>query len=166
MIEFDFRLDPESPQIGPQFAVAVAFGDAHGFEYLNVASRCRQSDNANLIDCVYKRTRTAIHDGDFGPIDFDHRIVDAESPEGCENMFCRRYGRAVFIAKNGREFCRRNRMEVSGKFTVWLPLGPRAHKYDAGIRLGWMQCHASGSSGMNADAGHCYMALQRRLPTG
>ena len=109
MIEFDFGFDAQAAQMRPQLAVAVALGDTHRLEHLDVAARRRQSDDAGLIDRGDERRGAAVHDRHFGTVDFDHRVIDAESVQGREHMFGGRYRRTIVIAEHGGEFGRRHR---------------------------------------------------------
>src|SRR5262249_43072455 len=67
MIKLDFRFDSQTAQIGPQFAVAFAFGYAHRLEHLDVTARRRKSCNADLIDCRDEGRGAAIMIGISGP---------------------------------------------------------------------------------------------------
>src|ERR1700686_5007696 len=136
MIEFDFGFDPKPAQIGPQFAVAVALGDADRLEHLDVAARRRQRDDAGLIDRGNERRGAAVHNRYFGTIDLDDRVIDAEAVQGRQYMFGRRYRRAVAIAEHGGEFGRRHGAETGVELAVWLAVGAAAEKDDAGIGLG------------------------------
>ena len=42
----------------------------------------------------------AVHDRDFGAVDFDQRIVDAKAAKRSKQMLDRRHGGAVAVAKH------------------------------------------------------------------
>ena len=166
MIEFDFGFDAKPAQVRPQLAVAVALGDPHRLEHLDVAPRRRQRDNAGLIDRRNERRGAAVHDRNFRAVDFDDGVIDAKAVQRGKHMFGGRDGRAVMVAEHGGEFGRRHRAVMGAQFAVGLAVDSAAQKYDAGIGFGRMQCKGGGRAGMNADAGDGHMILQRRLPAG
>ena len=123
MIEFDFGFDPQAAQMRPQLAVAFALGDADRLEHLDIAPRCRQRDDAGLIDRRDERRGAAVHDRNFGAVDFDDGIVDAEAMQGREHVFGGRYRRAAVVAEHGGEFGRGHRTEIGA--SIRGPVGRR-----------------------------------------
>src|SRR5262249_58547479 len=113
MVKLDFRFDSQTAQIGPQFAVAIAFCDAHRLKYLDVAARRRKRDNPSLIDCRYEWRGAAIHDRNFRAVDLDHCIVDAESVQSHQNVLGGRYGGAGFVCPAGWKLSRRGGGETN-----------------------------------------------------
>src|SRR5512135_1925188 len=99
MIELDFGFDAKAARMRPQFAVAVALGDANWLENLNVAARRSKRGDADLIDRGNERGGAAVHDRDFRAVDLDHGIVDAKTVQSRQHMFGRRDSRAILIAK-------------------------------------------------------------------
>jgi len=144
MVKLNFCFDSQTAQIRPQFAVAIAFGHAHRFEYLDVAPRRRERDNAGLIDCGDECRRAAIHDRNFRTVDLDHCIVDAKSAQSRQNVFGGRYSGAVLVAEDGCEFGRGDGAEMGPQLTIRLAVGPAAHEHDAGVGLGRMQRDGNG----------------------
>ena len=144
MVELDFGLDSQTAQIGPQLAVAVAFGNADRLEHLDVAPRRRQRDDAGLIDGRHEWRSAAVHDRNFRTIDVDDGVIDAESVQCRQNVFGRRYSGPVFIAEDGREFGRGHGAEMGPQFPIGLVTGAAADEHDAGIGLGRMQRDAGG----------------------
>src|SRR5262245_714408 len=47
IVECNLDLKAKASRVGPQFAEAVAFGDANGLENANVTTRCRQRHNTD-----------------------------------------------------------------------------------------------------------------------
>ena len=119
-----------------------------------------------LIDCFDERRRAAVHNRYFGPVDFNHDIVDAKTIERGEHVLGRRYGRTVAIAKHGGKFRRSHRTEVCDKFAIFLAIDSGAPKHDAGIGLGRMKRNGYGRTGMDADPGNGHLLAQGRLPAG
>ena len=153
MIEFDFGFDAKPAQMRPQLAVAVALGDAHRLEHLDVAARRRQRDDAGLIDRGDERRRAAVHDRHFGTIDLDHGIVDAKS-RAAPQAHVRSSRRPARCGRRARWRIRSpSPSEIGAQFAVRLAVGAAAQKHDAGIGFGRMQCQRGGRAGMNADAG-------------
>ena len=88
MIELDLDLDLETAGVGPQLAVRVALGDAHRLEDLDIAARFGQCCRADLIDGIDERLGAAVQDRRLGTVNFDHAIVDAETPERRQHVLC------------------------------------------------------------------------------
>jgi hypothetical protein len=138
--------------IGPKFTEGIALGDPDRLKNFDVAARRIEFAQSNLIDRGDKSGSAAIHDRRFRTVQFDDRVVDTESTEGCENMFGRRYQRTGGITQNGRKFRRCDRMDVGTDFPVRLVFHGGTNEQDAGIGIGRMDCECNRKAGMNTDA--------------
>ena len=61
-------------------------------------------DDAGLIDRGDERSRAAVHDRNFGTIDFDGGVIDAHAPQGSKHMLGGGNQRAFAVAQHGGEF--------------------------------------------------------------
>ncbi len=139
-----------------KFAKGFALGDADRLQNLDIPTRLGQHFDADLVDCVNKRRRAAVHDRHFGAIDFNQGIVDAEPAQGGENMFGGRAKDARFVAQNGGEFRRSHSTVISADFALpTVRIGPRKH--DAGVGIGGIESKVNGQPGMNPNSGNCYL---------
>ncbi len=57
--------------------------------------------NAGLIDGGDEGRRAAVHDRNFGSVDFDDGVVDAHAAQGGEHMFGGGNQRAFAVAEHG-----------------------------------------------------------------
>ena len=97
-----------------------------------------------LIDCRDERFGAAVHDRNFGTVDLDDDIVDAEPVQRGKHMFGGRDSRAGLIAEHGGEFGRRHRPVIGNQLAVALAVRSGAQENDAGIGFGRMQRQGDG----------------------
>ena len=136
--------DPEAAQIGPQLAVAAVLADPHGLEHLDIAAGRRQRCNADLINGRDEGRRAAIHDRDFGPVDLDNRVVDAEPAQGRQDVLGCGYGRTARVTQHGGKFGSDHRAIIGAQLAIGLAIGAGAQEHDAGIGVGWVQRRGRG----------------------
>ena len=77
--EIDLHVEAEAALVGEQFREGLALGDANGLQNLQVAAARVLGDDADLVDGVDERSRAAVEDRHFGPVDLDQNVVDAEA---------------------------------------------------------------------------------------
>ena len=97
-----------------------------------------------LIDRCDERRGAAIHDRNFGTVDFDDDVIETKTVNRGEHMLGRRYGRTVAVAEHSGKFCRSDRTEIGGKFAISLAVDSGAPEYDAGVGLGRMERNGDG----------------------
>ena len=103
-----------------QFAEAVADRDLHRLQHLNEAAGGRLGDDAGLIDGGDEGRRAAVHDRNFGTVDFDDGVVDAHAAQGSEHMLGGGNQRAFAVAENGRKIGGGDGFRDGGNFAVGL----------------------------------------------
>ena len=103
-----------------QFAEAIADRDLHRLQHLNEAAGGRLGDDAGLIDGGDEGRRAAVHDRNFGTVDFDDGVVDAHAAQGSEHMFRGGNQRAFTVAENGRKIGGGDGFRDGGNFAVGL----------------------------------------------
>src|SRR5687767_13973132 len=81
-----------------KLAEGSAFFHADALQNLEVAARGIQLDKADLIDGFDESHRAAVHDRNFGAVDFDDGVVDAEAAQSGEQMLDGGDGSAVAVA--------------------------------------------------------------------
>ncbi len=104
----------------PQFAKAVADHNLHRLQHLNEAAGGRLGDNAGLIDGGDEGRRAAVHDRNFGTVDFDDGVIDAHAAQGSEHMLGGGDQRAFAVAENGSKIGGGDRFRDGGNFAVGL----------------------------------------------
>ena len=103
-----------------QLAEAVADRDLHRLQHLDEAAGGRLGDDAGLIDGGDEGRRAAVHDRNFGTVDFDDGVVDAHAAQGSEHMFGGGNQRAFAVAENGRKIGGDHGFGDGGNFAVGL----------------------------------------------
>ena len=103
-----------------QLAKAVANRDLHRLQDLNEAAGGRLGDDAGLIDGGDEGRRAAVHDRNFGTVDFDDGVVDAHAAQGSEHMFRGGNQRAFTIAQNGRKVSGDDGFGDGGNFAIGI----------------------------------------------
>ncbi len=104
--------------MGPQLAEAVADRDLHRLQHLHEAAGGRLGHDAGLIDGGDESRSTAVHDRNFGTVDFDGGVIDAHAAQGSQHMFGRGDQRTFAVAKNGRQIRWRSRNRDGRNFAV------------------------------------------------
>ena len=102
--EIDFDLGAEAGRMGAQFAERIADLDLHRLQHLDEAARRRLCHNTGLIDRGDECRGAAVHDRNFGAIDFDDGVIDAHAAQRSKHMLGGRDQRAVAVAQHGGEF--------------------------------------------------------------
>ena len=120
MIEVDFGFDAQPARMRPQFAEAAVGTDPHRLQHLDVAAAGRGRDDAGAVDGRNESGSAAVHDRDFGTVDLDDRVVDAEAVERRQHVFGGGNRRAGFIAEHGGELGGRDRTEIGGKLAIFF----------------------------------------------
>ena len=103
-----------------QLAEAIADRDLHRLQHLNEAAGGRLGDDAGLIDGGDEGRRAAVHDRNFGTVDFDDGVIDAHAAQGSEHMFGGGNQRAFAVAENGSKIGGGNGFRDGGNFAVGL----------------------------------------------
>ncbi|CRZ98358.1 Uncharacterised protein [Vibrio cholerae] len=75
VVELNFEIHTEAVKWN-KFSPLIAIFNAYRFLDTDEAFWCIECLNTRLLQQVNKRTRTAIHNWNFGCIHFDNRIVD------------------------------------------------------------------------------------------
>ena len=92
--------------VGPQFAEGIADRNLHRLQNLDKAAERLLRHDAGLIDRGDEGGRAAVHDRNFGAVDFDDGVVNAHAAQGSEHMFRGGNQRTFAIAENGGKFGR------------------------------------------------------------
>ena len=103
-----------------QFAEAIADRDLHRLQDLDETPGNGLGDDAGLIDRGNERRRAAVHDRNFGAVDFDDRVVDAHAAQGSEHMLGGRNQRTFAVAEYGRKIGGGYGFGDGGNFAVGL----------------------------------------------
>ena len=77
-------------------------------------------DDAGLIDGGDEGRRAAVHDRNFGAVDFDDGVVDAHAAQGSEHMLGGGNQRAFTVAQNGRKIGGDHGFGDGGNFAVGI----------------------------------------------
>ena len=106
--------------MGAQLAEAIANRDLHRLQDLDETAGGGLGHDAGLIDGGDEGSRAAIHDRNFGAVDFDGGVVDAHAAQGSEHMFGGGNQRAFTIAQNGRKVGGDDGFGDGGNFAVGI----------------------------------------------
>ena len=77
-------------------------------------------DDAGLIDGGDEGSRAAVHDRNFGTIDFDGGVVDAHAAQRSKHMFGGGDQRTFTVAENGRKIGGDHGFRDRGNFAVGI----------------------------------------------
>ena len=78
--------------------------DLHRLQHLDEAARRLLRHDTGLIDRGDESRGAAVHDRNFGAIDFDDGVIDAHAAQRGQHMLGGRDQRAVAVAQNGCKF--------------------------------------------------------------
>ena len=99
--EVDLDLGAEAVGIGAQFAEGIADRDLHRLQDLDETAGGGLGDDAGLIDGGDEGSRAAVHDRNFGAVDFDGGVVDAHAAQA-QRAHVRRWKPAGLRGRRGR----------------------------------------------------------------
>ena len=161
--EVDFDLGAETGRIGPQLAEAIADRHLHRLQHLDEAAGGGLGHNAGLIDRGDEGGRAAVHDRNFGAVDFDGGVVDAHAAQRREHVFGGGNQRTFAVAENGGEFGGDHGFGDGRNFAVGA-FKTGADKNKTCIDRCRSDGQADGQTGMYADARHGGLRPKRCLP--
>ena len=146
-----------------QLAEAIAERDLHRLQHLNETAGGRLGDDAGLIDGGDEGRRAAVHDRNFGTVDFDDGVVDAHAAQGSEHMFRGGNQRTFTVPENGCKVGGDYGFRDRGNFAIGI-FETAADKNKTCIQRCRSENQTYWKTGMNADAGHSGLRPKRCLP--
>lgn len=127
-----------------QFAEAAPIGDPYWPHNSDVAARRRERLYPGLIDKIDKLRGRAVHDRNFRPIDLDKRVVDAEPPEGREQMLDGRDACVRPVTNHCAQLSHDNPRPMRGNRPRLAARKSGAAESNAGVGFGRMQNNGNG----------------------
>ena len=102
--EVDLDLGAEAAGIGPELAEGIADHDGDRLQDLQETADRGLGHDSGLINRGDEGSRAAVHDRNFGTVDFDGGVVHTHTAQGGKNVLSGGNQRAFAVAQHGGKF--------------------------------------------------------------
>ena len=99
--EVDLDIEAQATFAGEQLRVGAVVFDADRLHDLDETSKRGLANHAGFVDGFNEARGRAIHDRHLGSVDFDHRVIDAKTGEGGQQMLDGRHRSVVLLPDYG-----------------------------------------------------------------
>ena len=135
-----------------EFAIGAGVLDRDPLQDFEEAAGSLKFGKADFVDRLDEARGTAVHDRNFGAVDLDQGVVDAETAQGGEQMFDRCHGGAVAVAKHGAERYAGD-VALVGSDLGAFGMAVRKKETDASVTISRTKRDGNWRSAMNPGAG-------------